>query len=84
MNTDVYCYLRPCCFDCINADINYQVSDDGHWPSIIEIKDLFPGWMDYRYLTQNYHNLQEKYDFGAITDEEWDRIEERYRELIGK
>ena len=21
MNTDVYCYLRPCCFDCKNADI---------------------------------------------------------------
>lgn len=46
--------------------------------------DLFAGWMNDRYLTQNYYNLQEKYDFGAITDEEWDRIEKRYRELIGK
>lgn len=61
-----------------------QVSNDEHWPSLIEIKDLFPSWMDNRYLTQNYYNLQEKYDCGAITDEEWIKIEERYRELMGK
>lgn len=61
-----------------------QVSNDEHWPSLIEIKDLFPGWMDDRYITQNYYNLQEKYDCGSITDEEWARIEERYSELTGE
>lgn len=45
---------------------------------------VFRGWHNKRYLTQCYYNLQEKYDCGAITDEEWDRIEERYRELMVK
>lgn len=44
--------------------------------------EVFAGWMNDRYLTQCYYNLQEKYDCGAITDEEWQKIEERYRELM--
>lgn len=52
-------------------------------PFFLSVNDLFPGWMNERYLTQNYYNLQEKYDCGAITDDEWVKIEERYRELIG-
>ena len=42
-------------------------------------------WFDYpehnnRYLKQCYYNLQEKYDRGIITKEEWEKIED----LIGK
>lgn len=36
---------------------------------------LFRGWHTYRYLRQCYYNLQEKYDCGGITEEEWQRIE---------
>ena len=36
---------------------------------------LFPGWHNDRYYWQCYNNLQEKYDRGGITDEEWRPIE---------
>ena len=32
-------------------------------------------WHNDRYLRQCYYNLQEKYDCGGITEEEWRRIE---------
>lgn len=34
------------------------------------------GRINNRYLTQCFFNLQEKYDCGGITDEEWGQIEE--------
>lgn len=37
-----------------------------------------------RYLKQCYYNLQEKYDRGIITKEEWEKIDEYYtREVMG-
>lgn len=53
------------------------------WPNVVYDDDLFAGWHDVRYLRQCYYNLQEKYDCGAITDEEWRKIEERYEEMMG-
>lgn len=38
--------------------------------------ELFKDWHNDRYLKQCYYNLQEKYDCGGITDEEWNKIEE--------
>lgn len=38
-------------------------------------EDLFYDWHNERYLKQCYYNLQEKYDCGGISEEEWDRIE---------
>lgn len=35
----------------------------------------FEGWHDDRYLKQCYYNLQEKYDCGGITSEEFAKIE---------
>lgn len=35
---------------------------------------IFPEWHNDRYLRQCYYNLQEKYDCGGITDEEWELI----------
>ena len=32
---------------------------------------IFPGWHDKRYLRQCYYNLEEKYDRGAIPNDEW-------------
>ena len=37
--------------------------------------DIYPEHND-RYLTQCYFNLQEKYDRGIVTEEEWDKIVE--------
>lgn len=50
---------------------------------IVWHNDLYEGWHDGRYLRQCYYNLQEKYDCGAITDEEWQKVEERCKELLG-
>ena len=37
-------------------------------------KDIFPDWHNNRYLIQCFHNLQEKYDCGGISEDEWIKI----------
>lgn len=37
--------------------------------------ELFSAWHTDRYLRQCYYNLQEKYDCGGISQEEWNKIE---------
>lgn len=39
-----------------------------------EYNELFEGWHNERYLLQCYHNLQEKYDCGGISETEWNHI----------
>lgn len=41
-------------------------------------KDIFSNWHTFRYLQQCYYNLQEKYDCGNISEEEWNKIDEFY------
>ena len=41
-------------------------------------KPLFDYWHTDRYLTQCLYNLEEKYDRGGITTEEWDKICDKY------
>lgn len=40
----------------------------------IRMENVFPGWHDLRYLTQCFYNLQEKYDCGGISSEEWEQV----------
>lgn len=40
------------------------------------IVPLFETWHNDRYFWQCYYNLQEKYDCGGITEDEWQKIEE--------
>lgn len=62
-------YLKFCenirytksCFD-INADL------------LIKNDKVFPDWHNIRYLKQCLYNLQEKYDCGGISKEEWNNI----------
>lgn len=35
---------------------------------------IFENWHNERYYTQCYYNLQEKYECGGISKEEWERI----------
>lgn len=42
----------------------------------------FAGKMTDRYLTQCYFNLQEKYDCGGVSEEEWQKIEQRARKRV--
>lgn len=42
--------------------------------------EIFGDWHDNRYFKQCYYNLQEKYDCGGISQEEWDKIETVFQE----
>ena len=48
---------------------------------ILPIEELFPGWHNYRYLTQCYYNLEEKYDCGGISEEAFQKIYDVYTEM---
>lgn len=48
---------------------------------IIPLAELFPDWHNYRYLTQCYHNLEEKYDCGGISEEAFQKIYDVYTEI---
>lgn len=58
---------------------NYaSFTGEEHWPDLVETKDLFPGWHNERYLVQCIHNLEEKYDCGGMSAEEWNKIDDFY------
>ena len=44
--------------------------------------EVFKGWHNDRYFIQCVHNLEEKYDCGGITEEEWGRIEKKWFKWI--
>ena len=48
---------------------------------IVPYPILFKDWHNDRYLKQCFYNLQEKYDRGAIPENEWQKIERSYHEL---
>ena len=60
----------------------YKVSLDKFWNhfpmgesyNIPSFEDLYEGWHNDRYLIQCIHNLEEKYDCGGVTEEEWKLI----------
>ena len=43
---------------------------------------IFKNWHTERYLRQCLYNLQEKYDCGGITEEEWNLIYNKFKEQI--
>lgn len=52
---------------------------DGKLPKYAEgqegfSKNIFGGWHNDRYFIQCFHNLEEKYDCGGITEEEYTKI----------
>ena len=51
---------------------------------ILITANIFEDWHNKRYLSQCFHNLQEKYDCGGITDEEYYKLVDKYNELMLK
>ena len=52
-----------------------------HRPQPIEgcsHEEIFKSWHNARYLRQCLYNLQEKADCGAIPEDEWDRITDKW------
>ena len=44
----------------------------------VQYDNLFYNWHNERYFVQCYYNLQEKYDRGGISEEEWGDLEDWY------
>ena len=44
--------------------------------TFVQFENLFKNWHNERYFNQCFYNLQEKYDCGGITDDEWNLIME--------
>lgn len=61
----------------MNIPINYQTGSK--YPNRTE---LFGDWHNTRYLMQCHFNLQEKFDCGGISDEEWDKVVNKFTKLI--
>ena len=53
------------------------VAADDFW-RLVNHDDIFPIHHNDRYLKQCYYNLQEKYDRGGISQEDWFKIASRY------
>ena len=56
-------------------------TNDGAF-ELVSVEELFPNWHNYRYLTQCYHNLQEKYDCGGISEEAFEKIYDVYTDVM--
>lgn len=47
-------------------------------------EDIFAGWHNDRYFEQCFYNLQEKYDCGGISADDWKRVEETKSRYFGE
>ena len=65
-------------------DSNFEVFSNGLWEhyKIIKLDDLFAEWHNERYLKQCLYNLQEKYDCGGISEDEWKLIQDNFDEYL--
>lgn len=72
------CYVNHVVMQMIGRNIKFQKK---YYDEIVEFCDSDPDFCEYyfehndRYLKQCYYNLQEKYDRGIITEEEWQKIQ---------
>lgn len=60
---------------CLEDNVDFCVDSDLNM-------GIFKGWHNDRYLTQCFYNLQEKYDCGGISKEEWETLRSGYQDLI--
>ena len=65
----------------------YRVSEDKLWKYDVSVNEkitdnVYEGWHNMRYLKQCLYNLQEKFDCGGISDEEWQKISKKFHYLL--
>lgn len=69
----VVCEMRRRGYRC---DVNKFTKYFNCWSNFkIYYGNIFRRWHNRRYFDQCYYNLQEKYDCGGISDEEWRKIQ---------
>ena len=78
-------YCRHVFYEMVNRGYNSNyhrivmyLDLDAGWN--ISLEKLFDGWHNDRYLAQCLANLQEKYDCGAVPEEDWKKITARWPE----
>ena len=57
------------------------ISISGNDYNIIPLEEIYLDWMNDEYFIICYYNLKEKWLCGGITNEEWNKIEEKRKEL---
>ena len=64
----------------INLDnFNRYFAEQGITPMLARVEnEVYQEKMNERYLKQCLYNLQEKYDCGGISQEEWQKIEDKF------
>ena len=65
----------------MRAEEEGYFADDDSFDFMRYMYDPFPGWHTDRYLIQCYFNLEEKYDCGMISEEEWLKIDKFMRSI---
>lgn len=65
----------------MKAEEEGYFADDDTYDFMTYMYDPFPGWHNDRYLIQCYFNLEEKYDCGMISEEEWLKIDKFMRSI---
>lgn len=55
----------------VSEEVFQYIDDVTEHHTCMLTKDIFPEWHNERYLMQCFLNLQEKYDCGGLTYEEW-------------
>ena len=63
--------VNPSVYSKLVEDIDKGSSHFDEYNCIVK---LFDGWHNDRYLQQCFFNLQEKYDCGGISKEEWEKV----------
>jgi len=89
MNYDLkhfICYTSLVCYELVKRGYHYKEKSFKKylplWSTYITRNDLFSNWHNERYLVQNYFNLQEKYDCGGISEEDWNKIDTKFKKMI--
>ena len=63
-----------------------NVDKFAHWMAcnvddLPDENDLFHDWHNYRYAVQCYFNLQEKFDCGGLTEDEWNTFVDGFQSI---
>lgn len=61
-----------------------EISETVFKETNINFSDIYKDWHNDRYFLQCYYNLQEKYDCRGISEEDWNKIQEKFCEKFEK
>lgn len=82
-NMVIYEMVRNRGYNVSKSTINKLKTYINFWvDSTVINDDIFEGWHNVRYANQCYSNIEEKYDCGGLTNDEWIKFHRSYRNYI--